>query len=165
MRLNANGMSKEVFLLKLLMAFAMTFILFAGCSSAPSVSYDTFILKFIQKHIPMIDKSVATFYVKEERAGVIDRIEKNVDSIKKEGSFKSLSTAKYDFSNIKVEVVDQKQEYVNDEAVDFMKVEIKGKYTKTINGKSETLSEDEIIILESVAGKWKVTEKINPWES
>jgi len=165
MRLNANGLSREAFLLKLLPAFAMMLILVAGCSSAPSASYDTFILKFIQKHIPMIDKSVANFYVKEERAGVIDRVEKKVDLIKEEGSFKSHSTAKYDFSNIKVEVVDQKQEYVNDEAVDFMKVEVKGKYTKTINGKSETLSEDEIIILESVAGKWKVTEKINPWKS
>jgi hypothetical protein len=45
-----------------------------------------------------------------------------------------------------------------------VKVEAKGNYTKTINGKSESLFEDEIIILESATGKWQVTEKINPWK-
>jgi len=59
---------------------------------------------------------------------------------------------------------DQKEEYVNDEGKDFLKVAARGNYTKTINGKSESLTEDETIIIESVRGKWKVTEKINPWK-
>jgi hypothetical protein len=45
-----------------------------------------------------------------------------------------------------------------------MKVAATGNYTKDINGTSESLKEDEIIILGSIAGKWKVTEKINPWK-
>jgi len=61
-------------------------------------------------------------------------------------------------------LLDQKDEYVNDEVVAFMKVAARGNYTKTINGKSESLIEDETIIIESVRGKWKVTEKIDPWK-
>jgi hypothetical protein len=61
-------------------------------------------------------------------------------------------------------VLDQREEYVDDEAINFMKLAAKGSYTKTVDGKSESLVEDEIIILESVAGSWKVTEKINPWK-
>ena len=111
----------------------------------------------------MIDRSVADFYVKEERAGVIDRVQKFMASKKENGNLESLKTAIYDFSKIKVDVLDQKEEYIDDEGVNFMKVAAKGEYTKAINGKSESLIEDEIIILESVAGKWKVTEKIDPW--
>jgi len=139
-------------------------ILAAGCTSAPSETPDKLILNFIQKQIPMIDLSVSDFYVKEEQSGVIDRVKKFIASKKENGNFESLSTATYDFSNIKVDVLDQKDEYIDDEDMSFMKVAARGNYTKTLNGKSESLNEDEIIILESVAGEWKVTEKINPWK-
>jgi hypothetical protein len=112
----------------------------------------------------MIDLSVADFYVKEERAGVIDRVQQFIASNKEKGTFESLKSAIYDFSKIKVDVLGQKEEYIDDEGVQFMKVAAKGNYTKTINGKPESLIEDEIIILESVAGKWEVTEKMNPWK-
>jgi hypothetical protein len=124
---------------------------------------ETFVLNFIQKHIPMIDISVADFYVKEEQAGIIGRIKAKALNQKQDNS-ESLSAATYDFSNIKVEVIDEKEEYINDEAVDFLKVAANGIYTKTTSGKSESFVEDEVIILESIAGQWKVTEKINPWK-
>ena len=159
---NANGLRRQAMILKMLIA-SVLILMWAGCTSAPSETPDKLILNFIQKQIPMIDQSVAGFYVKEEQSGVIDRVKKFIALKKEKGNFESLSTATYDFSKIKVDVLDQKEEYVNDEQVNFMKVAAKGSYTKAINGKSESLNEDEIIILESVAGKWKVTEKINPW--
>ena len=158
-----NSKTNGLRMLKMLAVSVLILIGAAGCSSSPSESPEKFVLTFIQKHIPMIDRSVADFYVKEERAGVIDRVQKFIESKKEKGNFESLKTAIYDFSKIKVNVLDQKEEYIQDEGVQFMKVAARGNYTKTINGKPESFIEDEIIILESVAGKWKVTEEINPW--
>ena len=159
----ANGLPRQAMILNMLIA-SILILLWAGCTSAPSETPEKFVLNFIQKQIPLLDQSVAGFYVKEEQSGVIDRVKKFIASKKEKGNFESLSTATYDFSKIKVDVLDQKEEYVNDEQVNFVKVAAKGSYTKAINGKSESLKEDEIIILESIAGKWKVTEKINPWK-
>ena len=160
---NSNGLPRQALILKMLI-FSVLILIWAGCTSAPSETPEKFVLNFLQKHIPLLDQSVADFYVKEEQAGIIDRVKNFIASTKEKGNFESLSTATYDFSKIKVDVLDQKEEYVNDEGVQFMKVAARGNYTKAINGKSESLNEDEIIILESVAGKWKVTEKINPWK-
>lgn len=161
---NINGLPRQFLILKVLIASVLILIGAAGCTSAPSETPEKFVLDFIQKHIPLLDQSVADFYVKEEQAGVIDRVRKFIASMKEKGNFESLSTATYDFSKIKIDVLDQKEEYIDDEGVEFMKVAASGSYTKAINGQSESLNEDEIIILESVAGKWKVTEKINPWK-
>jgi hypothetical protein len=160
----ANGLTRQGLILKILIASVLTLVWAAGCTSAPSETPEKLVLDFIQKHIPMLDQSVADYYVKEERAGVIDRVQKFIASKKEKGNFESLSTATYDFSKIKVDVLDQKEEYIDDEGVNFMKVAARGNYTKTINGKSESLMEDEVIILESVGGEWKVTENINPWQ-
>jgi hypothetical protein len=164
MNSNTNGFSSQGLMLKMLLASFLILIWTAGCTSSPSETPEKFVLKFIQKHIPMLDRSVADFYVKEERTGVIERVEKFIKYTKEKNNYESLSTAIYDFSKIKVGLLDQKEEYIDDEGVTFVKVEAKGNYTKTINGKSESLFEDEIIILESATGKWQVTEKINPWK-
>jgi hypothetical protein len=163
MNSHLNGFSKHVLTLILLIASVMILLSTVGCNSATPMTPETFVLNFIQKHIPMIDISVADFYVKEEQAGIIGRIKAKALNQKQDNS-ESLSAATYDFSNIKVEVIDEKEEYINDEAVDFLKVAANGIYTKTTSGKSESFVEDEVIILESIAGQWKVTEKINPWK-
>jgi len=160
----AKGLTRQALTLKILIASALMLILAAGCTSTPTENPKKLVLNFIQKQIPMTDLSVADFYVKDERAGVTDRVQKFIASKKKNGNFEFLSTATYDFSKIKVDVLDQMEEYIDDEEVDFMKLAAKGSYTQTINGKTASLIEDEIIILEYIAGKWKVTEKINPWQ-
>ncbi len=156
---HTNGWSRQAFILKMLITTVLMLILAAGCTSAPSETPEKFVLNFMQKHIPMIDISVADFYVKEEQNGIIERVKKLIASSKKS------SAATYDFSKIIVNVLDQKEAYIYDEAKNFAKVKATGSYTKTVNGKSESVTEDEIIILESIAGVWKVTEKINPWKS
>jgi hypothetical protein len=161
---NTNGLSRQDLMLKMLLASALILIWAAGCTSSPSESPEKIVLKFIEKRIPMIDLSVADFYVKEERLEVTDRVEKFIAAKKENDKFEALSTATYDFSKIKVDVLDQKEEYIDDQGVNFAKVAARGNYTETINGESKSLMEDEIIILESIAGEWKVTEKINPWK-
>ena len=158
-----NGSSRQLLTIKILITTFLMLILAAGCTSAPSETPEKVVLNFVQKHIPMIDLSVADFYVKEEQAGIINRVKQFIALKTVKGDFESLSSATYDFSKIKVKVLDRKGEYIQDEEVDFIKLAASGNYTKTINGKTESLVEDEIIILESVAGQWKVTEKINPW--
>ncbi|KPK02790.1 MAG: hypothetical protein AMK71_01070 [Nitrospira bacterium SG8_35_4] len=160
----ANGFSRHALRLTLLIASMLMLLTTVGCNSAPSMTPEKFVLNFIQKHVPMMDLSVADFYVKEERPGIIERIKKLRASNRKKDTSESVSAATYDFSKIKVEVIDRKEEYINDEPVDFLKVAATGSYTKTANGKSESLVEDEVIILRSTAGQWKVTDKINPWQ-
>jgi hypothetical protein len=111
---NVNSLYRQALILKILLTSVLMLILAAGCTSAPSETPDKLVLNFIQKHIPMIDQSVSDFYVKEERSGVIDRVKKFIASKKEKGNFESLSTATYDFSKIKVAVLDQKDDYVND---------------------------------------------------
>ncbi len=164
MNSNAKGVSRQAVILKVLVTSVLMLIWFAGCTSAPSETPEKFVRDFIKKQIPMIDQSVADFYVKEEQAGIIERVQMFISKNKEKGVFESLSTASYDFSKIKVDILDEKEEYIDDEGIDFMKVSASGNYTKTTSGKSESLIEDEIIILESVGGTWKVTEKINPWK-
>ena len=159
MNSNANGLYRQTLMLKMLIASVLMLIWAAGCSSAPSVTPEKFVLDFIQKHIPMIDLSVADFYVKEEQAGIIVRVQASIASNKAKG----ISATTYDFSKIKIDVLDQKEQYVDDEEVNFLKVAATGNYTKTANGIIESMIEDKIIIIESVAGMWKVTEEINPW--
>jgi hypothetical protein len=150
--------------LTLLIASVLIIMSTVGCNSAPSMTPEKFVLNFIEKHVPMMDISVADFYVKDEQAGIIDRIKAFKASNKKKDISESVSVATYDFSKIKVEVIDEKEEYINDESVGFLKVAATGSYTKTTNGKTESLAKDEIIILESISGQWKVTEKTNPWK-
>ncbi len=137
MKSNANSLSRQTLILKMLIASVMMLIWAAGCTSAPSETPDKLILNFIQKQIPMIDQSVSDFYVKEEQSGVIDRVKKFIAAKKEKGNFESLSTATYDFSKIKIDVLDQKEEYIDDEEVTFMKIAATGNYTKAINGTSE----------------------------
>ena len=165
MNSHSNVIPRHALTLSLLIATVLMLLSTIGCTSAPSMTPEKFVLNFIQKHVPMSDLSVADFYVKEEQAGIIDRIKSLKASNKKKDISESVSAATYDFSMIKVEVIDEKEKYVDDESVDFLKVSATGSYTKTTNGNSESLVEDEVIILESVAGQWKVTEEINPWKS
>ncbi len=160
---NTNALPKQAQILKMLIA-SLLILVWAGCTSAPSVTPEKFVLNFIEKHIPMTDLSVADFYVNEEQDGIIHRIQAFIETNREKGTLKSLSAATYDFSDIKVEVVDQKEEYILDEEVNFLKVAATGNYTKTTDGKTELLVEDEIIIIEALAGTWKVTENINPWK-
>lgn len=164
MNVNTNGITRKSLILIMLVSSVLMLLWAAGCTSAPSETPEKFVLKFLQRQVPMIDRSVADFYVKNERPGVIDRVQEFIASMKEKGKLESLKNASYDLSNIKVNVLDQKDEYINDEEVKVVEVAAKGDYTKTVNGKSQSLTADKIIVLQSVAGKWKVTEKVTPWK-
>ncbi len=135
-----------------------------GCNSGPSVTPEKFVLNFLQKRIPLLDPEVAGFYVKEEQAGVIERVNQSIETKKEKKSFASLSTATYDLANIMVNVIDKKEKYVDDEPKMFVKLAAKGSYVQSVAGKVKSINEDEIIILEIVGSNYKVTEKTDPWK-
>ena len=136
----------------------------SGCSSQPATPPQTVIKSFIQKHISMIDLSVADFYVNEEQAGIRALVNKTIQQKKSEGTLALLKMAKYNFGNLNLDTIAEKEDYVNDETVDLVEIKASGFYTVSIDGKEETVVEDEVFVLESVGNEWKVTEKIRPWK-
>lgn len=134
-----------------------------GCSSGPSQTAESFVKLFLAKHIQMLDTSVSTFYVAEEQAGIKEKVNKHVTQLKEQGLFDAQNSTKYDFSNVQVKVVEEKEIYVDDAPAKFVQVSVTGTYKQTQGDKTSTLNEDETIILAAVGNEWKVTEKTNPW--
>jgi len=135
----------------------------SGCTSQPVNAPQDVIKSFIKKHVSMIDVSVADFYMKGERAGIIALVNKTIQQKKGEGKLESLKMAKYDFNKLNIDVIAEKEQYINDEPVNLVEVKTSGQYTLSVDGKEETVIEDEVFILERVGTEWKITETISPW--
>jgi len=135
-----------------------------GCNSGPTMTPEKFVLNFLQKRIPLLDPEVAGFYVKEEQAGIIERVKQSIETKKEKKSFDSLSAATYDLTKITINVLDKKEKFIDDEPKMFVKLAAKGSYIQSVAGNTKSIDEDEIIILEIVGSDFKVTEKIDPWK-
>ena len=118
---------------------------------------------FIAKHDTMVDNSLVKFYVNDEQPIVAAAVEKSIEEKKASGELEKLQNATFDFSNLKIVVAGEKEEYVNDHATKLMKVDVSGSYVMKHDDGPKTIPANETIILEMVNNDWKVTEKINPW--
>ena len=134
-----------------------------GGASGPAQAPKAFIQDFIAKHQVMVDTSLVKFYIKEEQAQVAQLIDKSISNLKAKGTLESLQQATFDFSNLQLDVLGEKEEYVDDEPKTFLKVAVKGSYTMSQKDATKTIPADDIIILEMVGNNWKVTKTINPW--
>lgn len=134
-----------------------------GSSSGPTVAPKAFLHDFIAKHETMVDDSLVEFYIQEEQAQVAELINTSINSLKAQGTLESMQQATFDFTALQLNVVGEKEKYIDDEPKTFMKVAVKGSYTMNQKDTSKTISADQIIILEMVGRNWKVTETINPW--
>jgi hypothetical protein len=134
-----------------------------GSSSGPAQAPKAFIQDFIAKHETMVDASLVNFYIKEEQAKVAELIDKSISTLKAQGTLESTQQATFDFSNLQLNVVGEKEEYVDDEPKTFLKVAVKGSYIMNQKDVAKTIPADDVIILEMVGNNWKVTETINPW--
>ena len=137
-----------------------------GRKSSPTLvkAPTDFIKDFIAKHETMIDSSLVNFYVKEEQPIVEARINKTIEEKKEAGVLEKLQNLQFDFSNLQIKVVDQKEEYINDTPKKLIRVAVTGSYVMKQDDGAKTVSADDTIILEMVDNSWKVTEKINPWK-
>ena len=122
-----------------------------------------FIRDFIAKHETMTDKSLVYYYVKSDQHKVAEQIDISCRINKSKGRLKILENATFDFSELQIELVDKKEDYVNDEPVLFVKVAVKGCYKMQLPEETQKIEANEIIILQMAKHEWKVTNSNNPW--
>lgn len=145
---------------------AGTIINCGGGSSAGVAKVEapkSLIQDFIAKHNAMIDSSLVNFYVADERPTVAAKVQKSIDEKTASGEIEKLRQATFDFSNLQIAVVDEKEAYVNDQPTKVIKVSVTGSYNVREEDKNKTIPTAENIILEWVNNTWKVTEKNNPF--
>ncbi len=134
-----------------------------GNNSAELEVPQDFIRGFVAKHETMIDQSLVYYYVKEEQQEIAQKIDTAIRINKAKGALEILEQASFDFSGMQIEIIDKKQEYVNDEPVIFVKLALKGQYTMKLPEASKKIKANDIIILQMARNEWKVTENQNPW--
>jgi hypothetical protein len=118
---------------------------------------------YIAKHGIMVDSSLVKFYVADEQPTVAAAVQKAIDEKAASGELEKLQQATFDFSNLQIAVVGEKDAYVNDQPSKVIKVSVSGSYIMTQENNNMTIPTDETIILEMVNNTWKVTERNNPW--
>ena len=74
-----------------------------------------------------------------------------------------LDNAEIDFSGLSITIVDEKDEYVNDESKHFAKIETAGSYKVKIAGSVNSRDINDTFILMNDRGEWKISEQVNPW--
>lgn len=137
---------------------------FIGCGSSKRPTAPTALIKdYISKHETMVDPTLVDLYVEVEQSKVAQLIDQSIAARKSEGSLESLQHATFDFTGLTVELLDEKQDYVNDEPKTFIKVATKGSFTMSLDEGSKTIPLDSIVILEKEGADWKITETLNPW--
>ena len=134
-----------------------------GSGSGPAQAPKAFIQDFLAKHQTMIDASLVELYVEEEKEQVAKLVDQSINSLKAQGTLEKLQQATFDFSNLQLEVLGEKEAYVDDEPKTFIRVGVKGSYIMNQKDVSKTIPADDIIILKMVGNNWKVTETVNPW--
>ncbi len=135
----------------------------AGCSSKQAAVPTAFIQDFLSKHETMVDSSLVDLYVKEEQAGIAQQINESISSRKAAGTLERLQHATFDFKGMKIELIDEKEEYVDDSPTVFLKIGTHGSFIMSMDEGTKTIPAENILILEKVGADWKVTENLNPW--
>jgi hypothetical protein len=136
-----------------------------GSSSGPAQvqAPKALIQDFIAKHGTMVDASLTDFYVTDEQPSVAAAIKRTIDEKKAAGELENLQQATFDFSNLQIAVVGEKEDYVDDQPTKLFKVSVSGSYMMKQESDTKTIQANETIIFAMVGNTWKVTEKVNPW--
>ena len=119
---------------------------------------------FIAKHETMVDLSLVDFYAPDERPRVAAAVNKKIDQLKSAGELDKLMNATFDFSNLQIKVVGQKEGYINDRPRKLMKVTLSGSYVMKEDNETKTIQASDSIVLEMVNDSWKITENVDPWK-
>ena len=136
-----------------------------GCGSSISnveIPKD-FIQEFIAKNETMVDKSLVYYYTKEDQSMIAEQIELACRINRSKGVLENLEQASFDFSGLHIELVDKKEEYLNDEPVLFVKVAVRGQFTIELPEESKTIETDDVLVLRMARNEWKVAQLNNPW--
>jgi hypothetical protein len=134
-----------------------------GLAGKQAEAPEALIKDYIAKHETMVDLSLANLYVEKEQKSITEKINLEIEKRKHANTLQKTQHASFDFSRLEINLVDQKEEYVDDEPKDFLKVAASGSIVMKTEENSRNMPIDEVIILEKEGKSWKVTETINPW--
>ena len=141
----------------------LTGIMNCGGARKQAQAPEALIRDYIVKHETMVDLSLANLYIGKEQKSITGKINLEIEKRKHEGKLQKMQHASFDLSSLEINLVDQKEEYVDDEPKDFLKVATSGSIVMKTEENSRNIPIDEVIILEKEGKSWKVTETINPW--
>ena len=135
----------------------------AGCSGKQSTVPKALIEEYISKHETMVDRSLVNLYVASEQEKISELVDQSIAAHTSAGDVGLLQQASFDFSNLKMVVVDETDAYVDDSPTPFMKVSATGSFTMKLENGSKTIPVKDVVILEREGSDWKITESTNPW--
>jgi len=150
----------EIILVSLLF---LTGIMNCGGTRKQAQAPEALIKDYIAKHETMVDLSLANLYIEREQESITRKINLEIQKRRHAGTLQKMQHASFDFSSLKINIVDQKVEYVDDEPKDFLKVAASGSIIMKTEEDSKNIPIHESIILEKEGKSWKVTETIHPW--
>jgi hypothetical protein len=142
---------------------SLTGIMNCGGARKQTQAPEALIKDYIAKHETMVDLSLANLYIEKEQKSITGKINLEIEKRKNTGTLQKMQHASFDFSSLQISLLDNKEEYVNDEPKDFLKVAAIGSVVMKTEENSKIIPIDEVIILEKEGKSWKVTETINPW--
>jgi len=162
---NAMNFTKGLLYTVLGMFLVGTMVSCGGSSSAPVQvqAPKALIQEYIAMHSIMVDTSLVDFYLTGEQPKMAAAIKKTIEAKERTGELEKLQNATFDFTNLQIAVVGEKDDYIEDQPTKLIKVYVTGSYIMNQAADSTTITADETVILGMVRDTWKVTEKINPW--
>ncbi|MDX1763803.1 MAG: hypothetical protein R3231_05735, partial [bacterium] len=98
-----------------------------------------------------------------EQEKISELVDQSIAAHTSAGDVGLLQQASFDFSNLKMVVVDETDAYVDDSPTPFMKVSATGSFTMKLENGSKTIPVKDVVILEREGSDWKITESTNPW--
>ena len=162
---NTINLTKGLLYTVLALFLVGTMINCGGSSSGPAQvqAPKALIQDYISKHGIMVDTSLVEIYVTEEQPRVAADVKRTINEKTATGELERLQDATFDFSNLQITVVGEKEDYIDDQPTQLIKVSVSGSYIMKQAENSTTIPANETVILGRVNKNWKVTEKINPW--
>ena len=163
---NSSVNRRKTFRALIIMALSLAMVIgLIGCGSNNITNQlpKEFILEYIAKQETMVDPSLVYYYVREEQENIAEQVDTTIRIKKAEGTLESFKQANFDFSDLEMKVIDQKEKFVNDEAVIFLKVAVKGDLCINLPTEQQTVACDDIIIISMHRNEWKVSQTNNPW--
>ncbi len=162
---NTMNFTKGLLYTVLGMFLVGTMVSCGGSSSAPVQvqAPKALIQDYIAMHGIMVDTSLVDFYLTGEQPKVAADIKRTIEAKEGAGELEKLQNATFDFTNLQIAVVGEKEDYIEDQPTKLIKVSVTGSYIMNQAANSTTITADETVILGMVRDTWKVTERINPW--
>lgn len=162
---NMINLTKGLMYTVLALFLVGTMINCGGSSSGPSQvqAPKALIQDYIAKHGTMVDATLAGLYLKDEQPKVAADIKRTIGEKTASGELEKLQHATFDFTNLQIAIVGEKEDYIDDQPTKLIKVNVSGSYIMNQAAESTTISAHETIILGMVNKHWQVTEKVNPW--